>query len=73
MHSLTFDQTTREGSAIAALFNKIKHDVEDSETGEWDPVETTRLLTEWFTAQGIDVHDGLITGQTASGLHATRG
>ncbi|MGW4890715.1 hypothetical protein ACWEQL_00370 [Kitasatospora sp. NPDC004240] len=68
MHSLTIDPATREGSAIAALFNKIKTDVQSEPGDSWDSAKTTAILVDWFTAQGIDVSDGLITSQTPSGL-----
>lgn len=71
MHSLTFDQTTREGSAIVALFNRIEAEVEKAGGGPWNPGETTDTLLDWFTAQGIDVYGGQITSRAPSGLPAT--
>lgn len=72
MHSLTFDQTTREGSAIVALFNRIEAAVAKAGGGPWNPGATTDTLLDWFGAQGIDVDGGPITSRTPSGLAAAQ-
>ncbi|MFE0774795.1 hypothetical protein [Streptomyces sp. NPDC058861] len=63
-HCLAFDQKTREGSAIVALFNKLKVEVDHG--GPWNSGETLDILLNWFETLGIDTNEGLITDQTPS-------
>ncbi|MET9611702.1 hypothetical protein [Kitasatospora indigofera] len=53
MHNLKFDPSTREGSQIIRLFNRIKDDIED--TDGWNGGDVVDVLCEWFKDLGIDV------------------
>jgi hypothetical protein len=71
MHKLLFDQSTREGSAIATLFNRVEAEAERAGGGPWNPGETMDLLLAWFAEQGIDTYGGPIADSTPCGLVAT--
>lgn len=74
MPSLPFDQCTREGAAIADLFNRIK-DIEES-TGDWNGGEVIDVLSQWFSELHIDVDgsaDQMRYPQPGMNLHPPAG